>query len=149
MKKKVPKPSVQPIGDKAPKFGADPENSEKEKPCWQLGSMDFEGSWTWQKANHWDVLEQIHAKLKNFETMTWAEICRASGGRTAGNNSHFVSVDNIKKEAQQRLAALGHKDVSDVFSLRLAGTQRVWGIRTGRILKVLWWDPNHEIYEAS
>ena len=111
--------------------------------------MDFDGSWTWHSANHWDVLGQIHEKLKHFETMTWAEISKATGGRTVGNNSHFVSVDDITSEAQKRLKTLGHKDVSEIYSLRLTGRQRVWGIRAGRVLKVLWWDPNHEIYESS
>ena len=148
-RKKLPKFPAGPSDVKTPKYGGDPTNSDKETPCWHIGHVDLEGPWSWRAAAPWDLLATIHAKLANFETMTWAEILKATGGRKQGNNSHNVSLNQICKKARDRLIELGHKDIAEIFSLRLAGTQRVWGIKTGRILKVIWWDPEHNVYEST
>jgi hypothetical protein len=84
------------------------------------------------------VLENILPKIKAFESMTWSEI----EGRTG---SHFVEVDKIIPAAQRRLAERGQGDIDELFSLRLAGKPRIWGIRDRHILKVLWWDPGHQV----
>ena len=75
--------------------------------------------------------------------MTWAEIMRAAGGRTRGNNHHFVEVGKPTGQAKERLAEIRRDDVSELFSLRLDATKRICGIRDGRALKPLWYDPHH------
>ena len=75
--------------------------------------------------------------------MTWAEIMRAAGGRARGANHHFVEVGNMTKRAKARLAEIGQDDVSELFSLRLDATKRIYGIRDRRALKLLWYDPHH------
>ena len=75
--------------------------------------------------------------------MTWDEIMRAAGGRARGNNSHFVSVENLTRQAKDRLIEVRQDDVSELFSLRLTATKRIYGIRDRRALKLLWYDPHH------
>ncbi|MCY4462544.1 MAG: hypothetical protein OXC26_19435 [Albidovulum sp.] len=75
--------------------------------------------------------------------MTWAEIMRASGGRASGTNSHFVAVEKLTDSAKLRLAKIMQEDVSELFSLRLSATVRIYGIRDRRALKLLWYDPHH------
>ena len=36
-------------------------------------------------------------------------------------------------------------DVDELMSFRLDSRGRVWCIQTGNIMRVLWWDPNHEV----
>ena len=79
----------------------------------------------------------MHCNLKNFETMLWNDIL--------GRNNHAVLVSQISREAQVRLEDLKLDDNESLISLRLTGTQRIWGIRIGNILQLLWWDPNHEV----
>ena len=86
---------------------------------------------------------EILPKLCHFESMTWAEIMRAAGGRASGNNSHFVEVRNLTRPAKARLAEIGQDDVSELFSLRLSANERIYGIRDRRALKLLWYDPHH------
>ena len=38
---------------------------------------------------------------------------------------------------------IGHEDVTELFSLRLDATKRVYGIRDRQVLKLLWFDPYH------
>jgi hypothetical protein len=83
----------------------------------------------------------VLGKLGNFETMTWAEI-EAAG-------SHLVRNDSgLSKAARDRLAEIELDEADTLFSLRLGGQPRIWGIRMGGVLKVMWWDPKHEVYPA-
>jgi hypothetical protein len=82
-------------------------------------------------------LHQILDKLKSIENSTWPDIER--GG------SHFIPVSNVIKDAQARLRHLKLDDIDQLFSLRLTGAERLWGLRTNDVFSLLWWDPNHEI----
>ena len=98
-------------------FGANADNYQTQRPGWQLGRMDLEGPWPWTNISIQVLTEEIHPKLRNFESMTWAEITAASGGRNSGTNSHSVEVVNLCKTARDRLEAIGQNDTSELFSL--------------------------------
>ena len=51
------------------------------------------------------------------------------------------------KSARDRLQKLKLDDIDELMSFRISGKERVWSIRQlNNVMKVLWWDPNHEIY---
>jgi len=56
-----------------------------------------------------------------------------------------LEVAKLIPEAQRRLKQKRLGDVEDVVSLRVGKRRRVWGIRYGRTLYLLWWDPDHDI----
>ena len=88
-------------------------------------------------------------KLCDFETMTWAQIKGAAGGRRHGTNHHSLAiVDDLSDEATRRARAL-RLGVDELFSLRLTGRKRLIGIRSGRHFKVLWYDPEHEVAKQN
>ena len=99
------------------------------------------GPFGWQNIGD-SVLLEIQKKLKNFETQTWQEI------EKTGNN-HFIKRSDIVTEARKRLRELCLEDIDELYSLRLSGKGRIWGIREREILKVLWWDPEHKVYPVS
>lgn len=72
--------------------------------------------------------------------MKWSEI--------KSHQSHTVTVSTISNEAQKRLRDIQQDDIDELFSLRLSGTERIWGIRDGRVFYVLWWDPEHTVCPA-
>ena len=93
----------------------------------------------------WHVLdaakmEEIRQKLRNFESMTWAEILIRGEKR-----NHRVSVNDLCKIAKNRLRDLRQDDIEELISLHLTATERVWGILENNILKILWWDPDHAV----
>lgn len=115
-----------------------PANYNTEFPSWQIATIDKDGRWGWGNLDPrvlWDV---IFSKVSSFETMTWADI-------KSGTGSHSIPVSDIIQEAQNRLFEINQNDVDKLFSLRLSGTRRIWGIMDRHILKIIWWDPNHEI----
>lgn len=133
---KFKEPSV----DKKTKFTSDPDNMMKKHPSWGFSAIDNE-KWCIK-----DSFNEVVDSLKDFERMTWAEISSApkSGGAT-GSKSHFIVVNEICKEAQQRLQEMNlHYDT--LYSLRLSGRKRVIGILENGILKIIWYDSNHSIW---
>jgi hypothetical protein len=98
--------------------------------------MDFGGPFGWSRFDTALLLE-IDGKLASFETMTWQAIKQAE--------SHSIAVDAIAKEARDRLAEIRQEDIDEIFSLRVSGKQRIWGILDRNRLKILWWDPEHKV----
>jgi len=110
-------------------------------PVWQTGVIDLDGPWSWKKIELNYFFSNILPKIQGFESMNWNEIL--------GRNSHEVRVDQIGKKAQKRLVDLNLDDFEKLVSLRLTGKQRVWGIKINNVFKILWWDPNHEVYPSK
>lgn len=141
-KEKKPKEAFKPPeGKQARSY---PEDANQSNPVWSIRLFDIDGPWGRSRVKLpeelWDVLFE---KLRHYESMTWGEILQ---NKTL---NHSVSMENLSKSARERLAALGQDDVDEVFRLRLSGTARVWGIRDRAVLKLLWWDPDHEICPST
>ena len=87
-----------------------------------------------------DESRNVFPRLGSFETMTWTDIQQARLG-------HPVSKDepDLLKEAPRRLEQIGKGDF-DLFSLRITGAGRVWGIKIEHVYYVLWWDAQHRVY---
>lgn len=83
------------------------------------------------------VEKDVLTKLGQFERMTWTELQQLG--------CHTVEVDDLTKTAQRRLLEIGQDDVPSLYSLRFTGKTRIWAIKDGNVLKLLWADPNHEI----
>jgi hypothetical protein len=141
---------------KAPVFGSNPTTAKLTKqiqpvsddshsPAWQFHRRDIDHSqWGWHRLTL-DEFNGVIEALSGFDTMRWFDILSASGGRSSGNNNHFIDVDRLAKGAQKRLIELRLDDQDRLFSLRLQGKVRVFGIKEGRILRVLWYDRDHSV----
>lgn len=101
----------------------------------------MDGDWGWRLVETDLLFGEVLPKLHDYESMTWSEVEGRSG-------SHFVSIDDLCTDAQRRLEYLQMDDFGDLFSLRITGSRRVWGWRDVAILRVLWWDPHHQVCPA-
>ena len=106
--------------------------------CWRMNDVDWDGPWGWQKVTTVELIRTIIPKLHDYETMTWAQVDGPSG-------SHFVDFEQLCSEAQRRLSEIGKTEQAQLFSLRMTGPKRIWGIRDVKILRLLWWDPEHSV----
>jgi hypothetical protein len=104
---------------------------------WRCDKLDWDGDWSWHQTDVQLVLGEIIPKLHEFENMTWGSIEGPTG-------SHFVSCGDLCKEAQERLNVI-REETDELFSLRLTGAHRIWGIRDIAILRIIWWDPKHSV----
>lgn len=109
-------------------------------PAWRIGWADDGGLWS-TTAIDAENLAGILVRMKGWETMTWHAI--------NGPDNHY-SYENICKEAKARFKERNMVLFSDnLYSLRITGRRRLWGILTGGIFHILWWDPEHSVYPVA
>jgi hypothetical protein len=146
-KKKPRKSQKNEPGDRQVRVKNSGESNRGKNPAWRIGNMDLstEFPWSFAKIGREQWWEDIYPKLDSYESMTWQEILSATGGRSHGNNSHNIPISELIKEARDRLAEINLDDVDELFSLRLEGKIRIWGMLDNDALKILWYDPKHEI----
>jgi hypothetical protein len=136
-KKKQPGRGV-PVRPLAKVPRADLPNVGDMKFCWRVSDIDWQGPWGWSKATCEQLLTDVIPKLHDFESMTWGQVDGPTG-------SHFVDVTALVDEAQRRLTEIGKDEQGCLFSLRITGRIRLWGIREIAVLRLLWWDPEHSV----
>jgi hypothetical protein len=131
---KIPKWKEAPSPSKIPKSGP-VESILGLHPAWRLSLLELDKPFGWHELDA-GQMRYVREKLSSFESMTWGEIL--------GKQNHRVAVDSICNDAQRRLIEIKQDDIDELVSLRLSGAERIWGI-LDNVVKVLWWDPNHEI----
>jgi hypothetical protein len=96
----------------------------------------------------WFFDEKILPKLKGYESKNWHEIEAETYSTKNERKSrhHTIPVGKLSKEAQRRLRELNMEDIEELFSFRLEGLIRVWGIRKFGYFQLLWIDPDHTVY---
>jgi hypothetical protein len=115
-----------------------PSNFPDGSPIWSFALIDMDGPFGW-RALHLDHCNAVMERLKCFEKMTWQDIY--------SSGSHNVTTDGLSWAAQKRLTEINQDANSDLlFSLRVTGAQRIWGLRMDSRFFFLWWDPEHQVY---
>lgn len=110
-------------------------------PAWQISACEWEGPFGCHVIDA-ETATKIRRFLVNFESMTWADI------RRSGNN-HSMPVERLPSPSRRRLEERGLDDIDVLYSLRLTGKERLWGIRDRHIFRILWWDPDHLVYPVD
>lgn len=107
-------------------------------PEFRAGKMDMGGKWGWHQPNsHTIDMKEFLDKIFENQKLSWQEI--------RNNKSHEVELDQIIPEARKRLEEIEQDEIATLYSLRLTGRMRIWGIKDNNIFWILWWDPHHEV----
>jgi hypothetical protein len=108
-----------------------------ESLAWRFSSSDKGGTWAWTNLNQPEEHKRVIERLHEFEKKNWDEIIKTG--------SHPIPVGGLTPPARVRLTEIEQDDIDELFSLRVNGVNRVWCIRDCNIMKVLWWDLDHEV----
>lgn len=149
---KKPKKVIHPVAKPIPqvRIAEDPGNFDRQTPAWRFDRCDQDHEhWGWGAQEAQTLQFVLHEMLPRFEGMTWAQIKQQSGGRNHGTNSHSLSVDGFCARARKRLSEMRLEEVDTLFSLRHTSGLRVYGIREGRLLHLIWCDPHHKDNEKA
>lgn len=130
-------------GSPTPRQRENPDRYDQLKVSWGVTYLDRNGPWGFDSVDKSVLWNQIYPKLKAFESMTWSEVRRAK------KQHHSVQVSKLDKLAQKRMIDLGLGEFDELFSLRLSSRERIFGILSGGVLKVLWYDPHHKVYPVE
>ena len=128
-------------------FESDPDRDNKNPISWVLGNIDWDGPFGWQAFKPGTHLEELLKQLKHFEKTSWDDLLRQTGVNHSKN--HPIPIEKIHKKARKRLKHLGFEDQQTFYSFTVGGIPRMWGVKQGAKLVVLWWDPEHKIYLRS
>ena len=123
-KKKVPTSNQPKSTEKSAISKENPDSYYSKQPSWRFCRWD---SGFPKSEDMSTVLADLLPKLHDLEKATWSDICQANGGKRSGTNSHHIEVSEFKPEAQRRFRELKITE-SELFSLRLTGKHRLWGI---------------------
>jgi hypothetical protein len=105
---------------------------------WTFKDADTNGPYTILGSQVDHLVFDLIGKLQEYESMHWADVEGPTG-------SHFVPVENFSPDAQRRLEEINQNDVESLFSLRMKGKERLWGLRDRAVLRLIWWDPDHAV----
>jgi hypothetical protein len=105
--------------------------------AWRFSGCDKGGPFSWAALAHGEPFKEVIDRLHEFEMKSWDEIIETG--------SHPVEVYKCEKSARDRLADIKQDDIDELMSFRISGKKRVWCIKDGNIMRVLWWDPTHTV----
>lgn len=117
-----------------------PDDFSDKRISWRFSQCDTDPGcrWSFNPNRFGDaVWDMIIRKLREFEGMTPAEIFV-----NANYQNHSIDVNGLLDEAGERLASL-HIEAESLYSLRLSGTKRLYGILDGAVYSVIWYDDDH------
>lgn len=138
---KTPRLPKAPMGPKQPILETAPDAYKDDLLNWAISAFDVDGPWGVSALAGANWKKHLALHCKSFETMTWDEIEQNK------RNNHSVDTQKLSSRAKARLKVLRLEDTDSLFSLRLEGVVRIYGIRDRATLKILWFDPWHN--EAS
>ncbi len=135
--------TAQEIAPRQVRTGGDPGSLDRETIAWHFHRLDNpHAQWGWQKLRPADWRD-ILSHLISFEGLTWARLKEQAGGRRRGTNHHSIEIAEFTAAARRRLSELHLDEFDSLFSLRITNTLRLYGIRDGRVLQLVWHDPHH------
>jgi hypothetical protein len=105
--------------------------------AWRFSSADRNGKWAWSNLDTPTKYKKVIEKLHEFENYNINQL--------PSNGSHPIEINSLSKDAQKRLKDIQQDDLDELYSFRIMGRERVWCIQSANIMKILWWDPNHEV----
>ena len=117
---------------------------------WSRELEDKKGAWSWGVDRDWgktvweNILEPF---LKDYEKKKWSEITAEKSGRK--QRHLYYTLDQIKKEAFDRLIKLKYDDRDEIFRFRVRKGKRLYGFVLNQVFGTIWYDPTHDIYDKG
>lgn len=113
------------------------------KACWRVGNVQMVAPYGFHELPSTKI-QYIRSKLAEFEKRTWNEIFVIDK-----KHNHSVAVSGLKCPIAKKWLRDHMSDLEEISSLRLTGTERIWGIFAEGAFTVLWWDPYHLIWKTE
>jgi hypothetical protein len=130
-------------GEKTPKTASEKPLYTDDKAAWRVSKIQLIDPYGWHDLNPTEIT-RIQLKLATFERNTWKELFV----RDAKWN-HRISSGDLKCPVAKAWMKAHMPDQPYLWTLRLSNTERVWGILSERAYLVVFWDPEHKIWEVQ
>ena len=137
------KPPLKP--KKSPRMPSDQDGFYQKKPSWSFAICDLDHDcWGLCCEDNLLDIQSVILKLVSLEGQTWGQILTTPKGKGTGTKNHLIARNDIVKPAQSRLA---EKNIwyDELYSIRINGNDRIWGVIQDGVFSIIWYDPKHEI----
>lgn len=111
-------------------------------PSWRIEKLQLVDPYGWHELTGPQV-KYLHAKLAEYERKDWNQILV-----TEKKWNHAVPVDGFKCPKARQWMRRNMPDQEELWSLRLSGAERVWGVYREGIFHLIWWDPQHLVWDT-
>jgi len=138
---KKPRIVETPPGRKEAKHVADTSVLDR-KAAWRINQIQMVDPYGWHELTV-DKLSYIKSKLSELEKKTWAEIFVKEK-----HWNHPLPVAELKCPLARRWMRNNMQDQDQLWTIRLSGAERIWGVFSDGAYLVLFWDPDHIIWET-
>ena len=136
-KPKQPKFAANPYPVKTPKVISAPPRFQGTILAWRFNAADQSGPFAWSSIADGETYRTVIEKLIGFETMSETDLGAAG--------CHAIPLGRLSSEAQRRLTEIQLDDLDDLYSFRIKGKMRVFGVVRSNYVRVLWFDPDHKV----
>lgn len=140
-KQKKPHWGATPAQQKNPQTAHSVSSYDDRKASWRVGRIQMVDPYGWHDVSSVD-LGRIKARLSELEKLTWKDIFV----RDARYN-HQIEVNKLKCSEARKWMKQHMPDQPYLWTLRLTGAERIWGIFSEGAYLVIFWDPQHLIWE--
>lgn len=130
-------------------------DANSQLPNWDLEFLFSEEDYCLPKTNV-KQLADMFSKMHSISGMTVGQLldnnCSAHSKRLAQYDINVVDrlCPCVQRRLQENETYKTLFESDGIWRFRLNGTQRVYAFRTdGSTFKVVWWDPEHEIYRTE
>jgi hypothetical protein len=96
---------------------------------------------------------EIFEFLCEMGRLSWGEIeNQTTGGRSRHKKHHEQPIESLTSDKAKE--AIGRRSLDEtfgdsIFRFRMEGEKRLWGFRNDSTFHVVFWDPDHRLYETS
>jgi hypothetical protein len=135
------------FGAAAPRPGKSPvvtpgEGFNRIHACWRLQKLQLIDPYGWHNLTAAQLL-YVREKLIEFEAKDWNQIFVAEKWR-----NHSIPVEQFDCPKARNWMTRHLPDQDELWTLRLSGAERIWGILREGVFHLLFWDPNHQICQS-
>ena len=109
------------------------------RACWRIQRLQLVDPYGWRAITP-DQLAYIKTKLAEFEAKDWNPIFV-----TEKQHNHPTDVASFDCPQAREWMRRNMPTEDVLWTLRLSGKERIWGILRDGVFHLLFWDPNHQI----
>ena len=138
-----PKAVEKVAGKKIPVVAEPVSLYDDEKAAWRIGRIQLVDPYGWHDLDS-EGVRRVKERLASLEGSTWKDIF-VSGAQY----NHQIEVADLKCPTARKWMGDHLPDQPYLWTIRVTAKERIWGILAEGAYQIVFWDPDHLIWEVK
>jgi hypothetical protein len=139
---KQPKTAQQIAGKKAPVIAEPVPLYNEEKAAWRISRIQLIAPYGFRELDV-EGISRVKERLGALERNSWKDIFIRDK-----HYNHQIEVDELKCAIAKKWMEDNLPDQHSLWTIRVTGKERIWGILAEGAYQIVFWDPEHLIWEV-